>query len=87
MQIRRRISDNCRPTSSVDDFVASLNDDSGNAQAERLRCVVNVVGEVSEANGLGDLWKETQGGLNERLENIQRCQEEENPITARLYVI
>lgn len=50
---------------------------------EQFQCIVNVLGDVSKANGLEELWSKSQPQLQLHIDNWKRCDNLENKV-ARL---
>lgn len=50
---------------------------------EQFQCIVNVLGDVSKANGLEELWSKSQPQMQLHIDNWRRCDNLENKV-ARL---
>lgn len=54
---------------------------------DQFQCFVDVIGDVSIKNGLGELWSKSQPLLQLHLDNWQRCKNIENKFLNLLYAM
>lgn len=47
---------------------------------EQFQCIVNVLGDVSKANGLEELWSKSQPQFQLHIDNWKRCDNLENKV-------
>lgn len=62
----------------VEEFQATL--------PEQFECLVEVLGDVSKANGLEDLWSKTEPQVLDRLNKWKQCPNAGNKFLVILYV-
>lgn len=62
----------------IEEFDASL--------PEQFECIVGVIGDVSKANGLEELWTKTEPQLLDRLNKWKQCPSAGNKFLVILYV-
>lgn len=55
--------------------------------ADQFQCLADVLGDVSKANGMEDMWSKAQPKLQQRLDNWKGCASAENKIMVILYVL
>lgn len=53
--------------------------------AEQFQCIADVLGEVSKANGMEEMWSRTQPQLQLHIDNMKQCSSAGNKFMVILY--
>lgn len=77
-ELRKKVVDKCLKTSNslfdeVEEFV-------GSSLPDQFQCIVDTLGDVSNNNGLADLWSKSQPQLQLHLDSWKRCANIENKV-------